>query len=231
MTRRTEIEQGLAGVRERIARACASAHRPDDVTLVVVTKTYPASDVRILAELGVRDVGENRHQEAASKFAECADLGLSWHMIGQLQRNKAAAVVRWADVIETIDRPELADAVGRSAVAYGVERDVLLQVNLDQPVRAERGGCAPEDVRALCDHVAAVTGLQVRGVMGVAPHPGEPEEAFARLARIAADVREVIPGATVLSAGMSDDLEAAIAHGATHVRVGSAVLGRRPTLQ
>jgi pyridoxal phosphate enzyme (YggS family) len=231
VTRKTEIELGLAQVRDRIARACSASARPDDVTLVVVTKTYPASDVRILTDLGVRDVGENRHQEAASKFAECADLELTWHMIGQLQRNKAAGVVQWADVIETIDRPTLADAVGRSAVTHGVERDVLLQVNLDQPARPERGGCAPDDVPALCAHAVGVAGLRVRGVMGVAPYPGDPEEAFARLARIAGAVREVVPGATVLSAGMSDDLEAAIAHGATHVRVGSAVLGRRPTLQ
>lgn len=231
MTRKAEIEVGLVQVRDRIARACSASARPDDVTLVVVTKTYPASDVRILADLGVRDVGENRHQEAASKFAECADLELTWHMIGQLQRNKAAGVVQWADVIETIDRPALADAVGRSAVTHGVERDVLLQVNLDRPARPERGGCAPDDVAALCAYAAGVAGLRVRGVMGVAPHPGDPEEAFARLARIAGEVRAVIPGATVSSAGMSDDLEAAIAHGATHVRVGSAVLGRRPALQ
>lgn len=231
VTRRSEIEQGLAHVRDRIRRACAAARRPDDVTLVVVTKTYPASDVRILAELGVRDVGENRHQEAATKFAECADLDVTWHMIGQLQRNKAAGVVQWADVIETIDRPALADAVGRSAVAQGVERAVLLQVNLDHPTRPERGGCAPGEVLDLCAHAAGVAGLRVRGVMGVAPYPGDPEEAFARLARIAGTVREMVPAATVLSAGMSDDLEAAIAHGATHVRVGSAVLGRRPALQ
>jgi len=108
---------------------------------------------------------------------------------------------------------------------------VLLQVNLDRPARPERGGCAPDDVAALCAYAAGVAGLRVRGVMGVAPHPGDPEEAFARLARIAGEVRAVIPGATVSSAGMSDDLEAAIAHGATHVRVGSAVLGRRPALQ
>jgi len=231
VTRRTDIESGLAQVRDRIARACASAGRSNDITLVVVTKTYPASDVRILADLGVRDVGENRHQEAAPKFAECADLSLTWHMIGQLQRNKAAGVVHWADVIETIDRPELADAVGKGAMAQGVVRDVLLQVNLDQPVRPERGGCAPDDVAALCAHAAGVAGLRVRGVMAVAPHPGDPEEAFSRLAPIAGAVRGIVPGATVLSAGMSDDLEAAIAHGATHVRVGSAVLGRRPALQ
>jgi pyridoxal phosphate enzyme (YggS family) len=198
---------------------------------VVVTKTFPASDVRILADLGVHDVGENRHQEAALKFAECSDLGLTWHMIGQLQRNKAAGVVRWADVIETVDRPEVADAVGRSAATLGVPRDVLLQVNLDQPARPERGGCAPGDVLDLCVHASGVPGLRVRGVMGVAPYPGDPVEAFARLARIAEAVRETVPGAAVLSAGMSNDLEAAVAQGATHVRVGSAVLGRRPALQ
>ena len=231
VTRRGEIEAGLANVRDRISRACAAAGRPNDVTLVVVTKTYPASDVRILAELGVRDVGENRHQEAEPKARECADLGLTWHMIGQLQRNKAAGVVDWADVIETIDRAALADAVNRSCLAVGRVCDVLIQVNLDRPARPERGGCDPEDVAEVCRHGVGLPGLRVQGVMGVAPYPGDPGEAFSRLAGLAEGVRAIVPTATVLSAGMSEDLEVAIAHGATHVRVGSAVLGRRPALQ
>jgi len=231
VTRRDEIERGLIDVRERISRACTAAGRSNDVTLVVVTKTYPASDVRILAELGVRDVGENRHQEAHSKAQECADLGLSWHMIGQLQRNKAAGVVEWANVIETIDRPALAEAVSRAAVAADRPCDVLVQVDLDRPPRPERGGCDPGDVGNLCSHVAGLPGLRLQGLMGVAPYPGDPDEAFARLAGLAQELIGRMPSATVLSAGMSDDLEVAIAHGATHVRVGSAVLGRRPALQ
>lgn len=231
MTRVQEIREGLAAVRARIARACEIAGRPDDVTLIVVTKTFPASDVRILADLGVTDVGENRHQEASAKADECADLPLTWHMIGQLQRNKAAAVVTWADVIQTVDREPLAQAIGRAAMSAGVTRDVLVQVSLDLPVRADRGGCDPSDVPALCDLVTETPGLRLRGVMAVAPHPGDPDEAFARLAQVAGQVRARDPEARMISAGMSEDLEAAVAHGATHVRVGSAVLGTRPALQ
>lgn len=231
MTRVQEIREGLDEVRARIARACDAAGRPDDVTLIVVTKTFPASDVRILGELGVTDVGENRHQEASAKALACADLELTWHMIGQLQRNKAAAVRTWADVIQTIDRGELADAVGRAARNAESVQDVLLQVSLDVPVRDDRGGCAPVDVEGLCNRITADPGLRLRGVMAVAPYPGDPQEAFARLAEVTLRVQALVPTATMVSAGMSDDLEAAIAHGATHVRVGSAVLGRRPALQ
>lgn len=231
MTRAQEIAEGLTEVRDRIARACERAGRPNDVTLIVVTKTFPASDVRILAELGVTDVGENRHQEGSEKAAACADLPLTWHMIGQLQRNKARAVVAWADVIQTVDREALAHAIGRAAVDDGLTQDVLVQVGLDEPARPDRGGCAPVDVPGLCVAVTGTPGLRLRGVMAVAPHPGDPDAAFARLAQVATRVRDVAPQAVIVSAGMSDDMEAAIAHGATHVRVGSAVLGRRPTLQ
>ena len=231
MTRAAEIRGGLADVRERIRRACDAAKRPDDVTLIVVTKNFPASDIRILADEGVTDVGENRHQEAAAKAAECSDLPLTWHMIGQLQRNKAAAVLSWADLIHTVDRTALADAIDRAALAAGVVQDVLVQVSLDQPVRPDRGGCDPgvlEDVFAV---IQDAPNLRLRGVMSVAPYPGDPEAAFRRLAELAARVRALDPSATIMSAGMSDDLTEAIAQGATHVRVGSAVLGRRAVLE
>lgn len=230
--RADEIAAGLAETRERIAVAAKAARRPaDDVHLVVVTKFFPASDVRILADLGVSDVGENRHQEAAAKAAECADLGLRWHYIGGLQSNKAAAVAGYADVVESVDRSSLLPRLSRGAGERGQILDVLLQVSLDPPGREGRAGVDPGDVRDLAAEVEATDGLRLRGLMAVAPLGEDPEQAFARLARIREDFLVEYPEATVLSAGMSGDLEQAIAHGATHVRVGSAVLGQRPTVK
>jgi len=230
--RADEIAAGLAETRERIAAAAKAAGRPaDDVHLVVVTKFFPASDVRILAGLGVTDVGENRHQEAAAKAAECADLGLRWHYIGGLQSNKAAAVAGYADVVESVDRSSLLPRLSRGAGERGQILDVLLQVSLDPPGREGRAGADPGDVRDLAAEVETTDGLRLRGLMAVAPLGEEPEQAFVRLARIREDFLVEYPEATVLSAGMSGDLEQAIAHGATHVRVGSAVLGERPTVK
>ncbi|MBB3089369.1 hypothetical protein FHS12_002315 [Nocardioides albus] len=231
-TRSDQIAAGLAGTRERIDAAAEAAGRPaEDVHLVVVTKFFPASDVRILAGLGVTDVGENRHQEAAAKAAECADLGLRWHYIGGLQSNKAAAVAGYADVVESVDRSSLLPRLSRGAGERGQLIDVLLQVSLDPPGREGRAGADPGDVRDLAAEVVATEGLRLSGLMAVAPLGEEPEPAFARLARIREDFLVEHPDATVLSAGMSGDLEQAIAHGATHVRVGSAVLGERPTVK
>ncbi|MFE6509507.1 YggS family pyridoxal phosphate-dependent enzyme [Nocardioides sp. NPDC057767] len=230
--RADEIAAGLAETRERIARAAKAAGRPaEDVHLVVVTKFFPASDVRILAGLGITDVGENRHQEAAAKAAECADLGLRWHYIGGLQSNKAAAVAGYADVVESVDRSSLLPRLSRGAGERGQILDVLLQVSLDPPGREGRAGADPDDVRDLAAEVEATDGLRLRGLMAVAPLGEDPEPAFVRLARIREDFLVEYPDATVLSAGMSGDLEQAIAHGATHVRVGSAVLGERPTVK
>ncbi|TQL69217.1 hypothetical protein FB381_3121 [Nocardioides albertanoniae] len=233
MTSRTdEIAAGLEETRERIARAAEKAGRAaDEVHLVVVTKFFPASDVRILAGLGVTDVGENRHQEAERKAAECADLGLRWHYIGGLQSNKAAAVAAYADVVESVDRRSLLSRLSRGAGERGQSLDVLLQVSLDPPDREGRAGADPGDVRDLAAEVVATDGLRLRGLMAVAPLGEDPAAAFARLARIREDFLVEHPEATVLSAGMSGDLEQAISHGATHVRVGSAVLGERPTVK
>jgi pyridoxal phosphate enzyme (YggS family) len=230
--RTEEIAAGLAETRARIATAAKAVGRPaEDVHLVVVTKFFPASDVRILAGLGLTDVGENRHQEAAAKAAECADLGLRWHYIGGLQSNKAAAVAGYADVVESVDRSSLLPRLSRGAGERGQILDVLLQVSLDPPGRPGRAGTDPGDVRDLAAEVVATDGLRLRGLMAVAPLGEEPEPAFARLARIREDFLVEHPDATVLSAGMSGDLEQAIVHGATHVRVGSAVLGERPTVK
>jgi PLP dependent protein len=227
--RRDEIEANLAAVRERIAGACSRAGRSGDgVTLTVVTKFFPASDVRLLAELGVRDVGENRHQEAEAKCAECADLGLTWHFIGGLQSNKAAAVAAYADVVESVDRAKLVKGLTRGAHERGRTLDVLVQVSLDEDPGAGRSGVAPDRAEALAEQVAAAEGLRLRGVMAVAPLGADPVPAFAKLASVADLVRRVDPAATWVSAGMSADLEAAVESGATHVRIGSAVLGSRP---
>ncbi|MXG90843.1 YggS family pyridoxal phosphate-dependent enzyme [Nocardioides flavescens] len=232
MSRESELEERLTRVRERIAGACAQAGRPhDDVRLVVVTKFFPASDVRVLAGLGVTDVGENRHQEAEAKAAELADLGLTWHFIGGLQSNKAAAVAAYAGVVESVDRRKLVSGLARGATQRedGGGVDVLLQVSLDPPGREGRSGADPEELDDLARAVEEADGLRLRGLMAVAPLGEDPAAAFERLAGVRRDLVAQHPDATWLSAGMSNDLEQAIAAGATHVRVGSAVLGSRPS--
>jgi pyridoxal phosphate enzyme (YggS family) len=230
VSRHEELVANLAAVRERIAAACGDAGRsPDEVTLVVVTKFFPASDVRLLAELGVSDVGENRHQEAEEKIAECGDLPVRWHFIGGLQSNKAAAVAAYSDVVESVDRPKLVPGLSKGAHRRSHAVDCLLQVTLDPPDQhAGRSGALPEQLTSLADDVAAAGMLQLRGLMAVAPPDEDPRSAFDRLARIRERFLGDHPDATWLSAGMSGDLEAAISCGATHVRIGSAVLGSRP---
>lgn len=227
--RREELAAALAEVERRIEDACRAAGRSrSEITLIAVTKTYPASDVRLLAELGVSHVGENRDQEAAAKAAECAGLGLTWHFIGQLQTNKARSVVSYADVVHSVDRPRLVDALSREAVRAGREVDCLIQVALDAvPGGAGRGGAAPHEVPSLAGLVAKAEGLRLRGVMAVAPLGEDPAAAFARLRAVAERVREEHPAADVISAGMSGDIPQAVANGATHLRVGTALLGRR----
>lgn len=224
--RRAELAEGIAGVRARIAAACAAAGRDEDeITLIAVTKTFPASDVRLLAGLGLTDVGENRDQEARPKAAECADLPLTWHFVGRLQTNKARAVAGYADVVHSVDRSRLASALSDAAVRAGRTLRCLVQVSLDEV--EGRGGASPPDVPALADAIAEAGGLELGGVMAVAPLGADPAPAFARLAGIAERVRRNHPGAWIVSAGMSGDLEQAIACGATHLRVGTALLGGR----
>ncbi|MFE7120784.1 YggS family pyridoxal phosphate-dependent enzyme [Streptomyces sp. NPDC057654] len=236
--RRNELAANLARVEERISAACAAAGRKrEDVTLIVVTKTYPASDVRLLAELGVRHVAENRDQDAAPKAAESADLPLNWHFVGQLQTNKVRSVVSYADVVQSVDRSRLVTALSAAAVRAGRELGALVQVALDAESgeRGERGGVAPDGVEALADAIAAAEGLRLDGVMTVAPlsgaYAGRQRAAFDRLMEIATGLRVSHPAANMVSAGMSADLEDAVAAGATHVRVGTAVLGVRPSLR
>ena len=229
--RREELAARLTAVRDRISAACEAAGRkPEDVTLIAVTKTFPASDVRLLNGLGVRDFGENRDAEAAPKAAQCADLDLVWHFVGQLQTNKAVSVARYATFVHSVDRLRLVHALG--AAARRAERTIecLIEVSLDGD--PARGGALASEVPGLAEALmneagTAEAGLVLAGVMAIAPLGMPPAEAFARLLDSAAVVRAARPAATVISAGMSGDLEAAIAAGATHVRIGTALLGDR----
>ena len=225
-SRRDELAVRLTAVRERISAACAAAGRkPQDVSLVAVTKTFPASDVRLLSGLGVRDFGENRDAEAAPKAAQCADLDLVWHFVGQLQTNKAASVARYATFVHSVDRLRLVRALGVAARRAERVIECLIEVSLDGD--PARGGALAGEVPGLAEALMAEAGLVLAGVMAIAPLGMPPADAFARLLDSAAAVRAVRPAATVISAGMSGDLEAAIAAGATHVRIGTALLGDR----
>lgn len=227
--RRHQLRTGLDAVHRRVAHACDEVgRRADDVTLIVVTKTHPAEDVLALVELGVRDIGENREQEASAKVADCAGATVRWHFIGQVQTNKARRVARFADVVHSVDRMRLVHALGAGAQAAGRPLDCLVQVRLDDAVG--RGGASPQDVLGIAEAIATQEGLNLVGVMAVAPLGVPPRPAFARLARVHERVLRDHPRARILSAGMSSDLEDALAEGATHLRVGSAILGPRCSL-
>lgn len=238
--RTAELRQNLTALRARIDAACDAADRdPGEVTLVAVTKFFPAADVVRLTDLGLREFGENRDQEASAKSAQVTD-ALSvrrpepvrpiWHFIGQLQSNKVRSVVSYADVIQSVDRLKLVKALDDAALRAERAPTCLVQVNLD-PDAAGRGGAEPAEVERIADAVARSGALRLGGVMAVAPLGADPRAAFERLAEIADKVRGAHADAVSLSAGMSGDLEAAVAAGATHVRVGSALLGRRPPLR
>jgi pyridoxal phosphate enzyme (YggS family) len=241
--RLAELRANLAAVRSRIEAGCVAAGRSSaEITLIAVTKFFPVTDVALLAGLGVTDVGESRDQDASVKAAELAehtDIGVRWHFIGRLQTNKARSVARYADLVHSVDRPGLADAL-----ADGVRRaerptlEVLVQLNLDDaaddahgaaidPAVAARGGGTADDLLRLADRVAGSDELRLAGIMAIAPLGGDPDRAFSRLAEVAQRLRADHPQAGVVSAGMSEDLEAALRHGATHVRIGTALLGRR----
>lgn len=214
-------------VREGVADAARAAGRsPGELTTIVVTKFHPASLIRDLAALGVRDVGENRHQEAQEKAAELVDLDLRWHFVGQLQGKKARQVRRYASVIHSVDRASLVDALRMDDVP---DVDVFVQLNLtDDP---GRGGVADGDLEPLVEHVLAAGGLRLLGVMAVAPLDEEPARAFERVRLASERVRRLAPDAFAISAGMSQDYREAVAAGATHLRIGTAITGNRPSLR
>lgn len=210
-------------VQEQVGQACRDSGRsPDEITTIVVTKFHPASLVRELYGLGARHVGENRHQDAAPKAQEVADLDLSWHFVGQLQSNKARAVAAYCDVIHSVDRESLVDALAK----FEGSVDVFLEVNLtDVP---GRGGVEPADLAKLAESTLAAGNLRLRGLMAVAPQDESPADAFDRVLTYRDDLLTVAPGATELSLGMSGDFAEAIARGATHLRIGTAITGKRP---
>ncbi|NLU82926.1 YggS family pyridoxal phosphate-dependent enzyme [Rhodococcus sp. HNM0569] len=239
--RAAEIAAALAAVRLRLAEACAAAGRaPDEVALLPVTKFFPESDVRILYALGCREFGESRDQEASAKVAEFGrDMGdgardVHWHMIGRLQRNKARSVAGWAHTIHSVDSARLASALDRaSAEAFDAGRRraplrVLLQVSLDDD--PGRGGVPIGDLESLGESIESARGLALAGLMAVPPLGSDSDAEFARLEDIHSRFVASFPGATELSAGMTGDLEAAVRHGSTCVRVGTAILGRRPII-
>ena len=248
--RSVELSDRLGRVQQRI-RAAAGPAAP---TLIVVTKYFPATDVELLAGLGVTEVGENKDQEAAAKALATAGLGLNWHFIGQLQTNKAKSVVRYADAVHSVDRIPLVQALGKAMAAEQQRRmeagkppredlDCFLQVDLGEtaprgasgtagaPSGPARGGVLPSQLPALAEAAAAIPGLRLAGVMAVAPRGGDPRAAFARLRELSELVRRDHPGAAAMSAGMSGDLEAALEYGATHLRIGSDILGPRPLVR
>ncbi len=215
-----DLEARLASVTAEVAQAARDAGRnPAEITTIVVTKFHPAALVRELADLGVRDFGESRHQEAQPKIAELADLAATWHFIGQVQSKKARQVRSYVDVIHSVDRPSLVDALA------GGPLDVFIQVNLtDDPAR---GGAQPDDLASLAERVASTEGLKLRGLMAVAPLDSEPRREFARVRTLSERLRAAHPEASGLSMGMSGDFREAILEGATHLRIGTAITGNR----
>jgi pyridoxal phosphate enzyme (YggS family) len=218
------LAERLAAVDAGIADAARAAARdPAELTRIVVTKFHPASLVRELAALGVRDVGENRHQEAQAKAAETDDLELRWHFVGQLQSNKARAVRRYAHAIHSLDRDSLIDAL---ADADAEPLAGFLEIDLSG--EPGRGGADPADAERLAERVLQTPGLSLVGVMAVAPLGAEPRAAFARLRGVSDRIRSLAPDADRISAGMSGDYAEAILEGATHLRIGTAITGKRP---
>ena len=225
--RQAAIVTRLGAVRARIAAACELAgSSAAAVTLIAVTKTHPVADIATLTRLGVTDIGESRDQEARAKLADLEGLGLRWHLVGRLQTNKVNSVIGYAHAVHSVDRPKLARALADAAATRrSTPLEVFCQVSLDGD--PERGGVLADDLPALAELVAGRTELVLRGVMAVAPMGADPDAAFAQLAVISARLQADHPGADAISAGMSADLEAAVRNGSTHVRVGSALLGRR----
>lgn len=237
-----ELTAGLAAVRARLAAAAADAGRDvSGITLLPVTKFFPAGDVAILWRLGCRAFGESREQEAAAKIAEfnrlVPDAGAQarWHMIGRIQRNKAKHIAAWADTVHSVSTEAVVEALDKGARQALAENrrskplEVFVQISLDGDT--QRGGvdiADPAAVDQICAQVAGSEALTLVGLMAIPPLDADPDAAFAALAEEHRRVRRTHPEATELSAGMSGDLEAAVRHGSTCVRVGTALMGKRP---
>jgi len=220
-SRAAEISANLQAITARIVSAAESSGRdPEEITLIAVTKTFPVSDVKILYELGVRDFGENRDQEGSVKFSELPE-DSNWHFQGQIQSNKLKSIAAWADVIHSID--DISHARKLSSLVGA--KDIFVQVSLDG--LPGRGGVNPEQLLDFLAEVTALANLKVRGLMAVAPLDEPPLEAFKRLKALSETVIKTHPNTWEISAGMSNDFEAAISQGATHIRIGSQILGVR----
>ena len=228
MYRKQELQANLQDVEREILQACIAANRNrEDVTLIAVTKTWPASDVELLAQLGVTNVGENRDQEAKPKHDEVQAKNLIWHAIGQLQTNKAKSVAAWADVVQSVDRVDLITALTKAVANRETPLGVLIQANLDPVPTDNRGGAMPNEILDLANLISTCSGLKLQGVMGVAPLGGDDDQAFAKLQEFANQIQAKFPEANWISAGMSGDFATALKYGATHLRIGSSILGKR----
>ena len=217
--RTQEITTALAGVRSWV---------PSNVTLIVVTKTFPASDIEILYQLGERNFGENRDSEGAEKSELLADDSI-WHFQGGIQSNKLRSIVQWSDYIHSLDDLSHAEKISHVALEMGKKQNCFIQVNLDSDDESHthRSGISPAEISSFAERTAQLPGLTIVGVMGVGPLHQDPAPAFARLQRASLELQEIIPLATYISGGMSGDFEVAMKYGATHVRIGSSILGSR----
>ena len=219
--RRAELGKNLEAIKARVNFAAQSAGRSaEEITLIVVTKTFPASDVQILYDLGVRDFGENRDQEASTKSLELPE-DSTWHFQGQIQSNKLKSIAAWADVMHSIDDISHASKLNSLVTS----KDIFVQVSLDN--QPNRGGVLPDLVPEFLEQVSAFANLNILGLMAVAPLGEEPVSAFSRLKALSDRTVKTHPMANRISAGMSNDFEAAISQGATHIRIGSQILGVR----
>lgn len=222
----TNLAERLSSIDARIAAALDSCGRSgDEITRIVVTKFHPAQLVRDLYDLGVRDFGENRDQEAAPKAEELSDLDCYWHFIGQLQSNKAKSVVRYASSIHSLDRLSLLESLAKVTADRATPLDVFIQMNLTDD--ENRGGISSSDLLQFAERVSQVSTLSLRGVMAVASLDGEEERDFEQVAKASDLLRGQYPDANFISAGMSGDFELALTYGATHLRIGTAITGNR----
>lgn len=223
MTARSyQISTHLELVKTRIQRALEISHRmSSEITLIAVTKTYPIADVEILLDLGIQNFAENRDKAGREKAAE---VNATWHFQGQVQSNKIASIAQWAHAVHSLDDSRHAMLLAKAMPPAKV-MSVFIQVCLDpQP---GRGGVLPDQILPLAEMVSGVPTLKLEGLMAVAPLGENPESAFSRLAQIHNDFRQQFPDSPALSAGMSGDFEVAISHGATHLRIGTSILGSR----
>lgn len=226
----SELGERYQAIVDKIATAAkANGREADEITLVVVTKNHPHQLVLDLLELGARDFGENRDQEAAPKAKQIAtesSESFNWHFIGQLQSNKVKSVLEYASFLHSLDRESLLDELIKRTVDRQNPLRVFVQVNLTQD--PNRGGVNPSDLMAFSERVLESPGLELVGLMGVGALDVAPEVDFESLARLSEQIKGLSPGAKYLSMGMSGDFETALAYGATHLRIGRAITGNRP---